>query len=269
MESVSVVVPAHNNAAVLGRTLASVEEALAFFRRQGPRYQDVAAEVVVVDDGSRDGTWEAARRAAEGKPFYKLLRRPCPGGAGCARNAGAAAGDLLFFLDGDDLFLPEHIHVCYRALEAGGPDFVKTCMRLADPIHPDWKRAVENSSVINLCLRRRCHLAFGGFPDYHVFAREGHGFRPVLNVYHKTCEDIFYKRLLRAFCTGCRVERDTVEYMRYPGNGYDRQYEKFQKPYGAHQEAVSEEEGLRLRLADALFQYHLHELNKARKAKAA
>jgi hypothetical protein len=34
---------------------------------------------------------------------------------------------------------------------------------LADPVHPDWKERIEHSIVINLCVRRACHYALGGF----------------------------------------------------------------------------------------------------------
>jgi GT2 family glycosyltransferase len=66
-----------------------------------------AAEIVVVDDGSTDGTAEAA--AAFG-PQVTLLRKQ-NGGEGSAKNAGAraASGDLVVFLDADDLFEPERL----------------------------------------------------------------------------------------------------------------------------------------------------------------
>ena len=53
------------------------------------------------------------------------------GGAACARNTGAAqsTGDLLYFLDGDDLFYPPHLHACYVVSEEG-KYYVKTAMHL-------------------------------------------------------------------------------------------------------------------------------------------
>jgi len=93
MASVSVVIPTHNHVAFLPEALESV-----FAQRLQPR------EVIVVDDGSTDGTDEVLWRYAS---RIRALRQPNRGVAS-ARNVGAsiASGDLLAFLDADDLWLP-------------------------------------------------------------------------------------------------------------------------------------------------------------------
>src|SRR5205807_267090 len=128
-----------------------------------------------------------------GRPHWRLLRREKASSPSAARNAGAAhaTGTLLFFLDGDGLFLPGHLRTCWLALRDSPFDFVKTGVRLADPVHPDWRPRIEGSLVINLALRRGCHEAMGGFPDWHLFRREGDGFRHELDVFFKV-EDQFY-----------------------------------------------------------------------------
>ncbi|MFO0934683.1 MAG: glycosyltransferase family A protein [Planctomycetota bacterium] len=88
---VSVVMPVRDGAAYLA---AAIESVLA---------QDVPPhEVIVVDDGSTDGSGAIAARA--GGPVRVLAGRF--GGAAAARNAGVAAssGDVLAFLDHDDLW---------------------------------------------------------------------------------------------------------------------------------------------------------------------
>lgn len=86
---ISVVIPNRNGAATLGRCLA------AAFASDHRRF-----EVVVVDDGSEDGSVEIARSFP-----CKLVRLGGHLGVSKARNAGAAAasGELLLFIDADCL----------------------------------------------------------------------------------------------------------------------------------------------------------------------
>lgn len=66
-------------------------------------------EVIVVDDGSDDGTEEAARAvASEMGPIKLIVIRQAHGGAGAARNRAiqAASGRYVAFLDADDEWLP-------------------------------------------------------------------------------------------------------------------------------------------------------------------
>jgi glycosyltransferase involved in cell wall biosynthesis len=88
---VSVVIPCHNGARYLGDTIRSV-------LRQG---SDVL-EIIVVDDGSTDGSREVVA-AFDGAVHYVHQAR---GGAARARNRGVehASGALLAFLDADDLW---------------------------------------------------------------------------------------------------------------------------------------------------------------------
>jgi glycosyltransferase involved in cell wall biosynthesis len=74
---VSVVIPAYNRA---GSIVAAIESVL----RQ--TWEDF--ELIVVDDGSTDGTAEAAARVTD--PRLRLLRLAANRGAAGARNAGAA-----------------------------------------------------------------------------------------------------------------------------------------------------------------------------------
>lgn len=91
--SVSVIVPTFNYAHFLPAALDSV-----FAQTLPPR------EVVVVDDGSTDATPQVLARY-EGR--IRAVRKE-NGGLAAARNSGAqmASGELLAFLDSDDLWLP-------------------------------------------------------------------------------------------------------------------------------------------------------------------
>jgi len=107
---VSVVIPAFNAAATLPATLDSV---------LAQTYPHI--EIIVVDDGSRDGTPDVLARYA---PRVRGLRQ-ANGGLAAARNAGLAAarGELVALLDADDLCEPERIGA-QAALMMARPDVV-------------------------------------------------------------------------------------------------------------------------------------------------
>lgn len=96
MTAFSVIIPTFNRARLLIRALESVQQ------QSLP-----AAEIVVVDDGSTDGTSEALAASA---PNVRYLYQP-NAGPGAARNTGALAArsDWLAFLDSDDVFLPNRL----------------------------------------------------------------------------------------------------------------------------------------------------------------
>lgn len=106
--SVSIVIPAYNAAATLAAALASV-------RQQA----HPVAEVIVIDDGSTDGTADVAQAAARQVPGVQLVRQANAGPA-AARNRGLAlaAGDLVAFLDADDLWPPGGLAVLAGVLAA-------------------------------------------------------------------------------------------------------------------------------------------------------
>jgi glycosyltransferase involved in cell wall biosynthesis/predicted O-methyltransferase YrrM len=257
MNSFSIIVTTRNNQKVIDKTLQSVAAALAFLDRDG-QFKDVKREVIVVDDGSTDNTFTAISDFAQDRSIFKVIRRSASSSPSCARNTGAgqAMGDLLFFLDGDDLFFENHIRECCLILQDNAIDYVKTLVRLADPVHPAWKPRIENSLVINLCLRRQCHMLLNGFPDYHLFRRTHDGFVYDLDIFFKL-EDMFYNSLLEQLFKGVKLKKETVEYCRHPGNAYDRQYEKFQRPVGEFQESPDEDHRLRFALGQAIIKHQV------------
>lgn len=91
---ISVIVPAYNCADTILDTISSVQRA---------DQNDAVGELIIVDDGSSDGTESLVRSAAQS---YDKLRLICQdnGGVAKARNAGIAAAtcEFIFFVDGDD-----------------------------------------------------------------------------------------------------------------------------------------------------------------------
>ncbi|MBI3828370.1 MAG: glycosyltransferase [Planctomycetes bacterium] len=93
--SVAVVVPAYNEEKVVAQTIRS----LLASEYAGP------LEIVVVDDGSKDGTFEAARKAFEGDPRVRVFTKP-NGGKPAALNFGIAKcnAEIVVALDADTVF---------------------------------------------------------------------------------------------------------------------------------------------------------------------
>src|SRR5579875_3460013 len=109
---ISVVVPFYNNEAELGDCLGSIA---------AQTLTDL--EVIMVDDGSTDGSTAIAQSFADADPRFRLTRGGSPGRS---RNRGVeqATGEFLAFVDGDDM-LPSHAYErMLHTLEQSGSDFV-------------------------------------------------------------------------------------------------------------------------------------------------
>jgi len=167
--TVSVIVPALDEADVLPRTLRAARAAF------GP-----SAELVVVDGGSEDGTPAAAEGLAR-------VVRSAPG-RGRQQNAGvrASRGEALVFLHADTIVEERAGSDLERALS--DPRTAGGCLRFALPARPgsgSLQRAAD--ALLEAAVRARTRLfrsatgdqvifarrsafeAAGGFPDYPLF----------------------------------------------------------------------------------------------------
>lgn len=111
----SIIIPAYNESARVGATL---ERVLAYATEQG-----WDAEVIAVDDGSRDNTAEVVRRIAQHDTRLRLLQNPGNRGKGYSIRNGMlhGQGEILLFSDADLSSPIEEANKLFAAI-AGGAD---------------------------------------------------------------------------------------------------------------------------------------------------
>lgn len=115
--------------------------------------ENVRLEVVVVDDGSADGTASAIE--AIGDERLSVLRHERSRGVSAARNTGieAARGDWIAFLDDDDLWSPRKLRSQLDAAEAAGARWVYAASFVVDEqTHPLYAHPVPAATSIRAAL---------------------------------------------------------------------------------------------------------------------
>ena len=109
--SVSVVITCHNDERTIDQAVRSVVAQTAF---------DRVVEIVVVNDGSQDGSHRVLEKAAAKTSKLRIIETPGLGAA-AARNAGlrTVQGDFIAILDGDDYWTPEKLESQLPAFSRG------------------------------------------------------------------------------------------------------------------------------------------------------
>ena len=157
---VSICIPTYNRKDYLKETLDSVF---------AQTYTDY--EVVVVDDGSTDGTEEMIKNSS-----YKLRyhRQPNAGDAS-ARNKliELAEGKYITFIDSDDLLMPDAVFRLVEAEESAGGDVV---------VYGPYYRIDQDGKIYGKCKRKLC----SGFIANELFQ----------NILVHSCGSLFPKRVL-------------------------------------------------------------------------
>ena len=171
---VSVLIPAYNEA----KTIAACLEAV-YARNPG---RDL--EVIVVDDGSTDGTFEAARAAA--KPGTVVIKHEKNSGKGMAiRTAlSKATGEVVLIQDADLEYDPADYAKLLKPIEEGRAEVVYGSRHLAAGNERSYARYYYGGRLVSVCTNLLYGSAITDEP---------------------TCYKVFKTALLRSYdlkCTG-------------------------------------------------------------------
>lgn len=160
---VSVIIPVYNGEKYISQAVESVYR------------QEVPLELIVIDDGSTDGTWQALSRWKERTDFIYIKNEKNLGAAG-SRNRGVsmAKGRYVAFLDADDWWEDQKLQKQLRALENTGdvlcstgrdlmtPEGMPTGKYISVKSRLDYKELLKHNSIncSSVLLLRKVALEF-------------------------------------------------------------------------------------------------------------
>jgi len=173
---VSVVIPTHNRAALVYECVQSV---------LAQSYQD--REIIVIDDGSTDRTRELLVPLVQDNKIQYIYQENKGPGAASQKGLGLATGELISFLDGDDLWAPdmldwqvryldEHPDVAavgggYECIDESGFKIRPASVRDAEISFADAFAGAPFLTIGQTLIRRQLILDAGGF-DQTVWAAQ-------------------------------------------------------------------------------------------------
>jgi hypothetical protein len=205
MPDVSVIIPTHDRKRLLALTIQSV-----LWQR------DVDLELLVVDDGSSDGTSEVVR--ALGDPRVRLLRHDVARGVSAARNHGVeeARGRWVAFLDDDDLWSSLKLPLQLDALRESGMSwaFAGTVEISMDNKVFDGRPPFTTQEVMNGLTER--NMVYAGSSNVIVERRRLPQVVFDGSLHHSPDWDLWIRLARRG--PPARVAKPLIAYRLHPGN---------------------------------------------------
>ena len=199
----SVVIPCYNSGEDLRECVLSVWA------------QKVHSEVIIVDDGSTDDSYQRAKMLMADSPHQVAIITQANQGPAAARNTGLrmARGKYISFLDADDRYAPGFFEAAQRRLDAD-PSLVAICCEIEfvnahRPIEPWQKQVVEEAAPGDLIVRTEIARQMGGFPVDEAFRGRAAG------------EDCYFRKQVLAAGNMIKLQAPYLKYTVRPGSHLD------------------------------------------------
>ncbi len=191
----TVLIPARNEEKNIGSTVAGISEA---FQRAG---KDV--EILVVDDGSRDGTGRVVGELGAGDPRIRVVRNEAPHGIGNAIRFGLEhfTGDWVIIAMADASDDPSNMLDYVREMELGadccfGTRWCRAARVVQYPLHKLLLNRAVNT-VIELMFGLRYNDTTNAFKCYSRQAIQG--IQPIISHHFNITVELPLKAIVRGF----------------------------------------------------------------------
>lgn len=189
---ISVIIPAYNEAERLPKVLE--------------RIPDFVDEVVVVDDGSSDGTHEVAEGFSGKDARIKAVRlgKNCGKGGAMREGIRHSSGDVVVFIDADGQHKPEEIIKLVEPIISGEADLVIGARRVGEAGKRPFHRRLSNiitTRLIRFKLRQYVYDTQSGFRAYR---------REFLPEIESDRYEVETEMLLKAAKMGARIKEVSV-----------------------------------------------------------
>lgn len=174
-------------------------------------------EIIIVDDGSEDDSWQLISNIAADNPNIIIIRCDENRGGGSARNIGVsrASNDIIFILDSDDILVPGSLLKALNKMTELDVDAISqgkaSCFR-ETYLKPENKFLFKaglvsfedlfsgnpNSVTGNMLIRKKAIQSVGGYPEHHGFDTQELGFKLLANnckIHIDESLQFYYQRL--------------------------------------------------------------------------
>lgn len=205
---ISVVVPVYNVEDYIENTLKSIS---------AQTYGNL--EILVIDDGSTDGSYARCEKIARFDPRITIIRKH-NGGLSSARNVGieAAKGKYISFVDGDDLIDSKYIEFLYKAIKKNNSD-VSICALKRIKEANQYSVKQDNYPNISLLSNKCCIKRMLLSRDISISAC---GKLYLIDLWDKFRfpEGHYYEDIATIPVVIASSKTSCISYLDYPGYGY-------------------------------------------------